>query len=112
VKCRAAIYGLDGQQWAGATQVKATLVEIQRIIAGFKNPSLMYSSQPTVEGLRYMTTRAEADVIALKLGSRVAVFGKSNQALTACLADESTTTAAQALMAVTRQVDYMKSIGY
>lgn len=106
------MYGLDGVQWAGMTEVKATRTEIQKIIAGFANPTSIRTTGPTVEGVKYMTTRAEPLLITLKYGSKGAVFAKSTKALTGCLFDETTTTPARALLATLQYVDYLKSFGY
>lgn len=112
VKCRAAMYGHDGIQWAGQSQLKLPADEIKYILQGFTNPNSLFQKGPTIEGLKYMTTRADSTLIMLKHGPQGAVFAKTPKTVVACRFDESATTPANANIAVGKFVDYLATIGY
>jgi profilin len=112
VKCRPALYGQDGVQWAGHAQVKATAEEIKYLVGGFKTPSVLFASGPKIEGEKYMTTRADERVVVIKHGTHGGVFIKTAKTIVACLFDEATVTPAAALVATNDFAQYMKKLGF
>ncbi len=111
INCKAGMYGLDGTQWAGLAQLNLAPVEIQYIIAGFQNPGSLFAASPKLMGTKYMTTRADNNLIILKNASNGAVFVKSKQVVTACFFD-SKITPASANVAAQNFAEYLKNIGY
>jgi hypothetical protein len=110
VKCTAGMWGLDGVQWAGS--LKPTPAEIRTITTNFAKPETFFASGPTINGEKFMTTRADGTLLMLKHGTHGVVFVKTAKTFVGCKFDEADTTPAQALVATQNFGDYLKSIGF
>ena len=112
IKCNAGLYGLDGTQWGGGRTLSLSTDEVKYIISGFANPSQLFVSGPKVIGVKYMTTRADDNLIILKHGIDGVVCKKSKHTVTICKFSENNVTPAQANIATSNFADYLKSFGY
>jgi len=112
IKCNAGLYGLDGTQWAGHANLSLPADEVKYIISGFANPGQLFASSPKVNGVKYMTMKADDNSIILKHGIDGVVCKKSKRTVTICKFSESNVTPAQANIATSNFADLMKSINF
>jgi len=103
---------VDGVQWAGHQSLKASADEVKYINAGFGTPANLFASGPKLLGEKYMTTRADGNLIIGKHGTHGFVAVKSAKCFVICSFDETTVTPAQANIATQNFADYMKGLGF
>lgn len=111
-KCKAAIFGLDGAQWAGLTQWNPKPDEMKYTLGGFANPDTLRQKGPTLAGVKYMATVLTSDRIALKKSDQGVVLAKTAKAVAVCAFSEKDLSPLQATAAVQGFAHYLQSIGF
>ncbi|KAI7847348.1 profilin [Circinella umbellata] len=78
---QAAIFGLNGSQWAASPSFQVSATEVQEIISGFNNSDHILSSGVHVAGIKYLTLRADDRSIYAKKGADGVCLVKTGQAV-------------------------------
>jgi hypothetical protein len=112
IKCSPGLFGLDGAQWAGHAKLKLPADEVKYIISGFAKSGPLFASGPKLNGVKYMTTRADDNVIILKHGTDGVVCKKTQKTVIICKFSENDVTPAQAHIATLKFADHLKTLGY
>ncbi|KAG2216311.1 hypothetical protein INT45_009693, partial [Circinella minor] len=108
---QAAIFGLNGSQWAASPSFQVSANEVQDIIAGFSNSEKILESGIHIAGTKYLTLRADDRSIYGKKGADGVCLVKTNQAVLIAIYKEgiqpgSCTTVVEGL------ADYLISVSY
>jgi len=112
-KGRPGLFGHDGVQWAGQDKLKPSAAEMAAIVKGFADPQSLFAKGVTVEGVKYMATRADATIIIGKKATKGVVFAKGVKTIVGLAFDEADgVRPADALVAVQSFVDYLKGMGF
>ncbi|KAI8086647.1 profilin [Halteromyces radiatus] len=77
----AAIYGLNGTLWAASANFKLSTPEINELIKGFSDSDAIQASGIHINGIKYLTLRADDRSIYAKKGADGACVVKTNQAI-------------------------------
>lgn len=108
---KAAICGLDGQVWAKSQAFNVTPEEVQRMVAGFNNPTVLQMNGVFAEGTKFICNAVEDYRIRAKKGSNGLHIVKTVQALVISYYD-GTIQPGQCAKQTEQVADYLKSTGY
>ncbi len=107
-----AMYGHNGVQWTSATSGQPTKAETDYLFSGFANQSTLFAKGPTLSGTKYMTTRAESNLIIGKKGALGFVAIKTAKTYVLVTFNEATISPNNANVKVQAFGDYLESFGY
>ncbi|KAL1933750.1 hypothetical protein VTP01DRAFT_7840 [Rhizomucor pusillus] len=108
---KAAIYGLNGGQWAVSPGFSLSSNEIQELKNGFTNADQVQASGVHVNGVKYLTLRADDRSIYGKKGADGVCIVKTNQAILVGVYTEGIQPG-QCTKVVEGLADYLISVGY
>lgn len=109
-KGKCAMFGHDGTPWTSSSSFNAD--EMKCLFAGFANPGSLFASSLQVDGVKFMTTRADDHLIILKHQQDGVIAIKTPKTYVVCHFNESDLTPAQANLAVQAFGDYLGSLGF
>ncbi|KAJ1566906.1 profilin, required for normal timing of actin polymerization in response to thermal stress, partial [Cladochytrium tenue] len=108
---KAAIFGLDGTQWAASAGFSVAPQEITALVAAFTDASGIRASGLHISGVKYFTLRADDRSIYGKQGAGGAVCVKTKQAVLVAVYGEPTQPG-EATKIVEALADYLISVNY
>ncbi|KAI8331959.1 profilin [Chlamydoabsidia padenii] len=76
-----AIYGLEGALWAQSAGFQLSPTELNELVTGFSDPSKVQAGGVHLNGVKYLTLRADDRSIYVKQGANGACIVKTNKAL-------------------------------
>lgn len=107
---RCAMFGHDGTQWTSSSIFNTA--EIKALLDGFKNPASLFPAALAIEGVKFMTTRADDNLIVLKHQQEGVVAIKTTKTCVVCHFTENNLSAAQANLFVQAFADYLERMGF
>ncbi|KAI8059944.1 profilin [Gilbertella persicaria] len=108
---QAAIYGLNGGEWAKSAGFQLSSNEVKEITDAFSNSEGVLASGVHVNGVKYLTIRAEENLIYAKKGAEGICIAKTNQAFLVGTYKEGIQPG-NCNKVVEGLADYLKSVGY
>lgn len=107
----AALIGVAGGVWATSPGFNLTAAEISALVGGFSNPSAIQASGFSLSGSKYMTIRADDQLLIGKKGGGGVSISKGKQAIIIGTYEEGTQPGT-ANSTVEKLADYLRGIGY
>ncbi|KAF9570727.1 profilin, required for normal timing of actin polymerization in response to thermal stress [Mortierella alpina] len=78
---KAAIFGLDGSQWASSADFKVGAEEVKKLIAAFDKSDDISTNGLYLEGVKYVYLRSDALAIYARKGATGVTCAKTGQAV-------------------------------
>ncbi|WP_043267490.1 profilin [Streptomyces sp. CT34] len=107
----AAIYGLDGGQWAASRGFALSPEEFHEIKAGFDDPAVLLAGGVHVAGTKYLAIEVDATRVHGKRGAAGVLAEKTKKAVVIGVYNENTQPG-EANKVVGGVVDYLRSAGF
>ncbi|KAI9268011.1 profilin [Phascolomyces articulosus] len=108
---QAAIYGLNGSQWATSPSFQVSATEVQDIVNGFTDNDKVRASGVHVAGVKYLTLRADDRSIYGKKSADGVCIVKTGQAVLIAVYKEGIQPGS-CTKVVEGLADYLISVGY